>query len=630
MTRLRFSVRLNPSKSEAGDLASYGNVTFAPMDALADGLGGLDTSLERLADELADGSYSYFAEGDLLLAKVTPCFENGKKALVTNLPNRIGFATSEVHVVRPNTARIDPNYLRYLLSSEAFRAAGIASMTGAGGLRRISDDAVKDFQLPIADVETQKTVASFLDRETNRIGLLIAKKQRFQEVIDAKRRTLVAGLVDGSLIHGHDLGGGSGWFGCLPRHWKIRRARFLFREHIDPSQDGTEELLTVSHITGVTARSEKDVNMFLAETLEGYKLVQPNDLVVNTMWAWMGAIGVSPIAGCASPSYAVYRPKDGIFRSDYLDLVVRSLPFVAEVNRRSKGIWASRLRLYPNAFLDISFPVPPLDEQERLVDALKMRMERDEQIAAKSERSILLLKEHRAALITAAVTGQIDVRGESMPFTAKPDRNKFRLVVAAELIHRHQGNPKFGRVKLQKELYLAEAHVGISELQGNYVREAAGPFDRALIEETEKALEAEGFYREHQPEGAGTLVTYLPLSKAGKHTADLKALLGSRADVLRTLIALLRDLDKDAVEAIATLYAVWNDELIDGRQPDDAAIVDGVLTEWHAEKEGKFKKSDLERWLAWMKRQNLTPQGRGPRTVRTMTQDMFAMKKARG
>src|SRR5579872_1923906 len=102
MTRLRFYVRLNPSKSEAGDLSSYSDVTFAPMDTLMDGLGGLDTSLEKPAIELAAANYSYFAEGDLLIAKVTPCFENGKKALVNTLPSRVGFATSEVHVVRPN------------------------------------------------------------------------------------------------------------------------------------------------------------------------------------------------------------------------------------------------------------------------------------------------------------------------------------------------------------------------------------------------------------------------------------------------------------------------------------------------------------------------------------------------
>jgi len=181
MTRLRFSVWLNPSKSEAGDLSAYGDVTFAPMDALADGLGGLDTSLEMPAIDLATGNYSYFAEGDLLIAKVTPCFENGKKALINDLPNRIGFATSEVHVVRPNRKRVDPNYLLYLFSSAAFHTAGVASMTGAGGLRRISDNAIKDFVLPISSLETQKAITAFLDREIGRINHLIAKKCRSRQ-----------------------------------------------------------------------------------------------------------------------------------------------------------------------------------------------------------------------------------------------------------------------------------------------------------------------------------------------------------------------------------------------------------------------------------------------------------------
>src|SRR6202034_4808963 len=176
--RLRNAVRLNPSKSEAGDLARYGDVTFAPMEALSDGLGGLDLTLLKPVTELADGNYSYFAEGDLLLAKVTPCFENGKKAVATGLPNQIGFATSEVHVLRPDTRYLDTNYLRYLLSSEGFHAVGIASMTGAGGLKRISDGAIKDFQLPVLDLSRQKTIAAYLDRETGRIDQLIVKKER--------------------------------------------------------------------------------------------------------------------------------------------------------------------------------------------------------------------------------------------------------------------------------------------------------------------------------------------------------------------------------------------------------------------------------------------------------------------
>ena len=188
MSRLRFSVKLNPSKTEAGPIAGLGDVTFAPMEALSDGIGGIDLSLEKPAEELSAGSYNYFAEGDLLLAKVTPCFENGKKALVPKLPNRVGFATSEVHVIRPNVQRIDPGYLRYLLSSDRFLEAGNASMTGAGGLKRISDAAVKDFELPDLSCEEQRHIAAHLDGETMRIEQLISKKRRQIELIHQQAR----------------------------------------------------------------------------------------------------------------------------------------------------------------------------------------------------------------------------------------------------------------------------------------------------------------------------------------------------------------------------------------------------------------------------------------------------------
>ncbi|MGV2108650.1 restriction endonuclease subunit S [Agrobacterium vitis] len=602
------------------------------------------------------------------------------------------------------------------------------------------------------------------------------------------------------------------WFGRIPNDWKVKRARRLFQERIDPSSAGTEELLSVSHISGVSARSEKNVSMFLAESLEGYKLVNPGDLVVNTMWAWMGAMGTSPLSGCVSPSYAVYRNRDTSLSPSFVDFLVRSAPFIAEVNRRSKGVWASRLRLYPDAFLDIPLPVPPLSTQHAITEFVSRQTSQIDQLIAKKERiadlicakwealiddarnergakwvrfntatrrmqraigntedtsfiplglynrgrgffrkletdeeelgdssffwvrkgdivfsgqfawegavgfvaeeengcvvshrypvyravdgiesaylyaffrtahgafimdncsrgaagrnkplntwtiereQVLipsektqkaiaqlvtleararkLIREYvskalelRSALVSAAVTGQIDIRDRLPTVTVKPDRVAFRLIVGAEIIHRHQGNPKFGRVKLQKELYLAEAHIGISELQGNYLREAAGPFDRALIDETEKALETQGFYRARQPDGIGGAVTYTPLLRAGQHVVELTALLGPRTEALRNLIKLLSDLDRRQVEAVATLYAVWNDTLMDGKKPDDAAIISSVLTEWHAEKGEKFNEGDLCLWLAWMKRQSLVPRGEGPRTAHTMTRDMFS------
>jgi hypothetical protein len=137
-------------------------------------------------------------------------------------------------------------------------------------------------------------------------------------------------------------------------------------------------------------------------------------------------------------------------------------------------------------------------------------------------------------------------------------------------------------------------------------------------------LEANGFYRPIKPVKDNETVTYTPLSKAGEHSADLKALLGGRVEGLQSLIKLLKDFDRRGVEAIATLYAVWNDALIDEQTPDDAAIINGVLNEWHAEKSEKFKEADLRHWLDWMKRNGLIPRGMGPRTTHTMTRDMFA------
>ena len=85
---------------------------------------------------------------------------------------------------------------------------------------------------------------------------------------------------------------GLDWLGDIPAHWGLERSKRYFIERDERSVTGDEEMLTVSHITGVTPRSEKDVNMFEADSNEGYKLASPDQLVINTLWAWMGAMGV--------------------------------------------------------------------------------------------------------------------------------------------------------------------------------------------------------------------------------------------------------------------------------------------------------------------------------------------------
>ena len=174
------------------------------------------------------------------------------------------------------------------------------------------------------------------------------------------------------------------------------------------SESGEEELLTVSHITGVTPRSEKDVYMFQAEDKTGYKLCYPGDLVINTLWGWMGAMGISPLEGIVSPDYHVYTSK-GLLLPEFVELICRSKPFVAEVNRWSKGVWSSRLRLYPENFFEIRLPVPPAEEQRQIVFDVETSQKKAKELTEILQQSITLAKERRSALITAAVTGQIPV-----------------------------------------------------------------------------------------------------------------------------------------------------------------------------------------------------------------------------
>ena len=259
----------------------------------------------------------------------------------------------------------------------------------------------------------QRAIADYLDHETARLDALVAAKERVLGLLAEKRRALITRAVTRGLDPNVPLrDSGIPWLGEIPAHWETERARWLFRERDERSDTGEEELLTVSHLTGVTPRSEKDVNMFEAETTEGYKVCPAGDLVINTLWAWMGAMGVSPVDGIVSPAYNVYEPGSRLEPS-YVDALVRLPVFAQEVTRYSKGVWSSRLRLYPEGFFAVSLPVPPLSEQRKIVAHIVHETGKLDELRAATERTTVLLKERRAALITAAVTGQIDLEGAS-------------------------------------------------------------------------------------------------------------------------------------------------------------------------------------------------------------------------
>jgi type I restriction enzyme S subunit len=193
------------------------------------------------------------------------------------------------------------------------------------------------------------------------------------------------------------------WTASIPRHWCWMRNKELLFEAQTLSTDGSEELLSVSHLTGVGPRSEKNVTMTEAESLDGYRVVEQGDLVINTMWAWMGALGVARHAGIVSPAYGVYRPRPTApFEPRFFDYLYRSTEYVIEMTRVSRGIWSSRLRLYPEVFLRMAVPVPPLVEQRAIANFLDRETARIDTLIEEQQRLIEMLRERRQAVVDAA------------------------------------------------------------------------------------------------------------------------------------------------------------------------------------------------------------------------------------
>ena len=404
--RLRFLAQVNPPPSAR--IPTGGEIAFIPMEAIGEN-GGIAINQTKTLEDLG-GAFTYFENGDVIVAKITPCFENCKGALVDGLPRGFGFGTTELHVLRSGPA-LNPKYLFYITLSDQFRRLGAGAMSGAAGQKRVPADFIEDYDVTVPSRERQRTVVDFLDRETAKVDDLIAKKALLIERLREIRRSTISRLATMGTCHTVTTrDSGIPCIGQIPDHWQLLRNKNLLSEIDDRSCDGTEELLTVSHITGVSPRREnQQVTMFMAESNEGYKRCLPDDIVINTMWAWMGALGVSIYAGLVSPAYNVYRFKQKAIPW-YFHHLFRSPQYVAEIGRYSRGVWTSRLRLYPEEFLSMTSPVPPLEEQFKIAFLI------DEQNKAASKESemvssaISLLREYRSALISAAVTGQLDLR----------------------------------------------------------------------------------------------------------------------------------------------------------------------------------------------------------------------------
>ena len=200
------------------------------------------------------------------------------------------------------------------------------------------------------------------------------------------------------------------WLGKIPSHWELVKSKYLWKEQFSTSENGFEQLLSVSQYDGITiAKGDSR-----SESLKGYKVVSKDDLVINIMLAWMGGLGVSNYDGIVSPAYCIYR-LTGNSNPKYLHYLYKTPLYLAEVARHSTGVIPSRWRMYTDEFGQVLSLIPPRKEQDAIVSYLDEKMEKIDEAIAQQQKMIDLLNERKQIIINKAVTKGLDPKAKLKP-----------------------------------------------------------------------------------------------------------------------------------------------------------------------------------------------------------------------
>ncbi|CAN5593871.1 hypothetical protein BH09GEM1_BH09GEM1_24370 [soil metagenome] len=414
--RLRFVSESNPLPSEVRGLPGTTEVSFVPMEAVGE-RGGLSLETTKLLADVKAG-YTYFRDADVVIAKITPCFENGKGALAAGLTNGIAFGTTELHVLRASR-NLDNEFAFYVTLSDGFRRIGEADMYGAGGQKRISESFVRNFRLALPSLDEQRAIATFLDRETARIDELVAKKERLVTLLQERRTALITRAVTKGLDLAAPMKDSAvEWLGEIPAHWEVKRLKLLLESPLkyganEPAELDDPELPRYIRITDIDENDRLRDETFksLPTDVAGPYLLREGDVLFARSGATAGKSFLyrTSWGTCAYAGYLIRaRLRMNEVSPYYLRYFTASTCYWNWLS--ATFIQATIQNVSADKYANLVVPQPPMDEQRSLTSFLDRNSTEINALIARIRDAITHLNELRTALISAAVTGKIDVR----------------------------------------------------------------------------------------------------------------------------------------------------------------------------------------------------------------------------
>ncbi|MGE5481316.1 MAG: restriction endonuclease subunit S [Bacteroidota bacterium] len=391
--RLKRCAMINPRRSDTSDvLAVDSEVTFLPMERVGTD-GRIDSRERRRASEVWNG-FTYFRRADVLVAKITPCFENGKGACLDSLPTEVGFGSTEFHVLRASSSVL-PQFLYRVTTLVEFRQIGTKAMTGAAGQQRVPESFVANFQSPLPPLPEQAAIVRFLDHVDRRIRRYIRAKQKLIALLNEQKQVIIHRAVTRGLDPNVRLKpSGVEWLGDVPEHWQILRVKNLAR------------LKSGEDITSFSISESGQYPVYGGNGIRGYTSGYTHDgefVLIGRQGALCGNINYAKGRFWASEHAVVVHARQP-FELYWLGELLRTM----NLNRYSLA--AAQPGLAVERIGDLRLPVPPPDEQATIARHMQHATAELDLAVSSVCREIDLLREYRTRLIADVVTGKLDVR----------------------------------------------------------------------------------------------------------------------------------------------------------------------------------------------------------------------------
>jgi len=410
--RLKYLAKINPTvdrKAEKPRTAS-----FVPMATIRENYPWF-TAEERHYFELEKG-FTNFCDGDVLIAKITPCFENGKGGICRNLKNGIGFGSTEFHVVRPGS-KLLTTYIYYLTITRNFRYFGKKHMQGSAGQQRVPTELIKNIQIGVPPYNEQTQIARFLDWKTAQINKFIRNKRRLIELLKEQKQNVINQAVTRGLDPKVKFKpSGVEWIGDIPEHWEARRLKTIAKVVLgkmlktSPSKDDQlKPYLRSANIQWFEANLSDVASMWFSQSeMEQYRISKNDILVSEGGEVGRACIWQDELEECYIQN-SVHKVTAGaevlpLFLLYQFSAFGSKGAFKAVVNR------VSIAHLTREKLVAVFFCKPPIEEQKTILAHIQAKTAEIDQAIIRAQREIELMREYRTRLISDVVTGQVDVR----------------------------------------------------------------------------------------------------------------------------------------------------------------------------------------------------------------------------